>query len=169
MTTTRGCAPSCFPELPVEMAIVIGITAYGHCAGLTRWAAATAAPRISLASNQFRSGTHVVEDLLVHECSHAWLYVTRQAPQHDARPWYALVDRLSPAVLGHEIGAVHEPRRKSVRIPNPAYLAGGTAPKTIVRKVPVEVAVAHADVAAWPSAFRPASWDSGRPISCPTY
>src|SRR4051812_15414667 len=48
-----------YPELPEAVPIVIGITAYGHCIGLTRadW---SSRPRITIASNQFQEGTAVV-------------------------------------------------------------------------------------------------------------
>jgi hypothetical protein len=43
-----------FPELPEQLPIVIGITAYGHCLGLTR--GSKSGPRITLAFNLFATG-----------------------------------------------------------------------------------------------------------------
>ena len=87
-----------FPELPETLPIVIGITAYGRCLGLTR-AGWHHGPRITIASNQFqRPG--MVDDTMVHEMLHAWLYVTGHNVKHNSEPWYAAIRRLSPVVLG---------------------------------------------------------------------
>ena len=160
--------PALYPELPEQIPIVIGITAYGHCDGLTRggW---EHGPRISLFSSAFGDGTRYVDDLLTHEMLHAWLLVTGQHPKHDRPPWYEAIRRLSPAVLGLELDARRGAARKSVRVPNPAYEPGGDEPKTLVRKQPVTDAVQHSDVARWPQAFRPAGDDWGPPIDCPPY
>lgn len=108
-----------FPMLPEELPIVIGLTAYGHCLGLTRYPWEHGA-RITLAPLIFRRGRGMVDDVLVHEMLHAALAVDGRSPQHEGEDWYAEVRRLSPAVLGH--GLQGEPdRRKSVRIPNPNY------------------------------------------------
>jgi hypothetical protein len=108
----------------------------------------------------------VVEDTVIHEMGHAWLYLTGQETAHDSDAWYAMVRRLSPAVLGHELDARRGAARKSVRVPNPRFGEDGQ-PKTVVRKVPVNDAIAHADVARWP--VRPEAFDPGQPIDCPTY
>ncbi len=155
-----------FPELPDQVPIVIGITAYGHCIGLTRsgW---QHGPRITIASNQFKTGRHAVDDVLVHEMLHAWLAATEQDTDHDTESWYAAVRRLSPAVLGCELDVRRGSGRRSVRVPNPDAGEGG--PATVVRKVAVPGAVVHGDVARWPGPFRPDDHDPGPPIECPSY
>lgn len=162
-----------FPELPADPAIVIGITAYGHCIGLTRgdW---NAGPRITIASNTFKVGHRHVDDVMVHEMLHAWLTVTGRRTEHDSDDWYAMIRKLSPTVLGHDLDIRRGAQRKSVREPNPNHgqvRPDGTrdARKTIVRKVPIPGAVAHADIARWPYPFRPADYDQGRVIDCPSY
>jgi hypothetical protein len=156
-----------YPELPEQLPIVIGLTAYGHVIGLTRCQETT--PRISVFSPLFDAGYRQVDDLLTHEMLHAWLHVTGCDPKHDGAPWYAAVNRLSPAVLGRPVGARLGADRKSVRVPNPAYTKGGSEPKTVVRKVRVTEAVPHGAVARWPFGFRPDDYDWGTPIYCPTY
>lgn len=167
-----GRARRLYPELPAELPIVIGITAYGHCTALTRsgW---RYGPRITIASNLFARGRNRVEDTVIHEMLHAWLHVTDQDPQHDNPNWYQAVSRLSPQVLGHDLDVHHMPagrRRKSVRVPNPRHGEEGQ-PKTVVRKVPIRDPAGrlHARVAGWPHTFRPPGWDRGQPIDCPTY
>lgn len=155
------------PALPAELPIVIGITAYGHCLGLTRsdW---EDGPRITLASNLFAAGHRRVDDTLLHEMVHAALILAGRNPAHDAEPWYDTVRRLSPTVLGHDLEVRRGGDRKSVRVPNP--LAGEDGqPATVVRKVRVESSVSHGDVARWPYSFRPTDFDCGAPISCPSY
>ena len=157
-----------YPELPAQVPIVIGITAYGHCDGLTR-ACWKHGPRISLFSSAFSHGSRYVDDLLTHEMLHAWLAVTGREICHDSKDWYEAIRRLSPAVLGRELDVQRGAARKSVRIPNPEHEPGGSKPKTLVRKRPVPGAVPHADVARWPQAFRPEDYDWGYPIDCPAY
>ncbi|MPZ64542.1 MAG: hypothetical protein GEU83_03155 [Pseudonocardiaceae bacterium] len=156
-----------FAELPEQLPIVIGITAYGRCLGLTR-AGWEHGPRITLASNLFRAGRGHVDDTLLHEMLHAWLHETGQDTGHDSEAWYAAVRRLSPAVLGHELDARRGAGRRSVRVPNPNAGQEGQ-PATVVRKVAVTEMVQHSDVARWPSPFRPTDHDFGAPINCPTY
>jgi hypothetical protein len=125
--------------------------------------------RISLFSNQFWQGRRQVDDIMAHEMIHAWLMVRGEYPSHDGGPWYAAIRRLSPVILGADLDVKRGADRKSVRLPNPAYVEGNGQPKTIVRKVRVPGAVAHGDVARWPHAFRPADYDLGEPIPCPSY
>jgi hypothetical protein len=157
-----------YPELPGQVPIVIGITAYGHWDGLTRpgWAHG---PRISLSSAAFGRGHRYVDDLLAHEMLHAWLAITGHAVRHDSPDWYAAIARLSPAVLGRPVDARRGAGRRSVRVPNPDWRPGSATPKTLVRKRPVPDAVPHADVAAWPQSFRPDGYDWGGAIDCPPY
>nr|ABG29057.1 hypothetical protein [Rhodococcus aetherivorans I24] len=150
------------------MPIVIGITAYGGCVGLTRAGhPALDGPRITIASNLFAVGRRRVDDTMAHEMLHAWLITTGKPTEHDTDAWYRAVRELSPAVLGHALAVERGTDRKSVRVPNPNYAPGGDEPRTVVRKV--RVASQHAKVATWPSAFRPEGFDYGKPISCPTY
>lgn len=158
-----------YPELPGQLPIVIGITAYGHCDGLTRssW---RHGPRISLASAAFGRGRRWVDDVLTHEMLHVWLAIAGLEPGHGGAAWYQHVRRLSPAVLGHQVDARRGADRKSVRVPNPAWQPGSGLPKTVVRKQPVDGAVQHADVARWPGAFRPDGYyQQAAPIDCPSY
>jgi len=151
-----------FPKLPDTLPIVIGITAYGRCIGLTRphW---EQGPRITIASNMFAKGTGAVDDIMVHEMLHAWLSVTGRDVAHDSEAWYAAIRRLSPKVLGHKLDVRRGAERKSVRI----KLDDGTS---VVRKVAVpELAGQHAQVAGWPYLFRPADYVVGAPIACPSY
>lgn len=183
-----------FPELPEQLPIVIGITAYGACVGLTRYRADSRLPivigitagadgaeptyfrrdsapaRISIASNVFAHGRGAVSDVMVHEMLHIHLLQRGEDPAHDGEPWYAAVRRLSPAVLGRELDARRGGARRSVRIVNPRAGEPGQ-PRTLVRKVAVAEAVPHATVARWPDAFRVRS-RGGRPvvpIPCPAY
>lgn len=159
-----------FPgDLPGQIPIVIGITAYGHCEGLTRsgW---SHGPRISLSSSAFGRGRRYVDDIVVHEMLHVWLALSGLQAKHGSADWYEHVRRLSPAVLGHEVDARRGAARKSVRIANPDWEPGSDLPKTLVRKERVTGAVQHADVARWPHAFRPEGYYAcDAPIGCPTY
>ena len=155
------------PDLPAELPIVIGLTAYGHCIGLTRFAAE---PRISLFSPLFGKGLRQVDDVLVHEMLHASLMLDGVNPAHEGQQWHDAINRLSPAVLGHEINVKRGAARKSVRIPNPDWAPGGSEPKTIVRKTAVEDAITLTQVARWPGAFRPKDYYAGdQSLPCPTY
>jgi hypothetical protein len=157
-----------YPELPEQLPIVIGLTAYGACIGMTApswdWG-----PRISVFSPLFGHGRRQVDDLLTHEMLHAWLFVAGQETSHNTDAWYNAVERLSPAVIGRQLDLHRGADRKSVRVPNPAWEKGNGRPKTIVRKVRVESAVQHEQVARWPQSFRPADYDWGEPMICPTY
>jgi len=182
-----------FPELPEQMPIVIGITAYGACVGLTRYRAPSRLPivigitagvdgaeptvfrrdsipaRISVASNVFAHGRQEVEDVMVHEMLHVHLEQRGEDPGHDGEPWYAAVRRLSPVVLGRELDVRRGAARRSVRVPNPRAGEPGQ-PATLVRKVSVVEAVPHAQVARWPTPFRVRS-RGGKPvvpIPCPS-
>jgi hypothetical protein len=157
-----------YPGLPAELPIVIGITAYGHCLGLTRqtWGHG---PRITLFSPIFTAGQRMVDDVMTHEMLHVWLRLQGLESGHDSRAWYTAVRRLSPQVLGHDLAVRRGGDRRSIRVPNPAYEPGNGEPKTLVRKERVHSAIQHEQVAGWPQSFRPADYDWGEPIRCPTY
>jgi hypothetical protein len=163
-----------FPHLPEQMPITIGLTAYGHCLGLTRgnW---THGPRISLGSELFngsrriRGGTGWVDDVLVHEMLHANLHLSGQDSAHNSDDWYAAVQELSPAILGCTLDIKRGADRKSVRVPNPHYQPGAGYPKTMVRKVPAGLGWIHDMVATWPYSFRPKDYNFGEIIRCPAY
>jgi hypothetical protein len=157
-----------YPDLPARLPIVIGLTAYGHCLGLTQgsW---EHGPRISIFSPLFARGHRQVDDLLTHEMLHASLILAGENPKHQGDPWYGAVRRLSPAVLGHPLDARRGADRKSVRVPNQDWREDSSEPKTLVRKITVPDVVQHRDVAGWPQAFRPDAYDWGTPIACPTY
>jgi hypothetical protein len=156
------------PPLPV----IIGLTAFGRCIGLTRggW---LDAPRITLAPELFNGnhrtngGRRMVADTLVHEMIHAALIFRGEDPSHNARPWCRLITDLSPDVLGHEITARPVGTR---RVPNPDREADPAAPKTIVVRKADPGALAQAELATWPQAQRPGDYYAGdAPIAVPTY
>lgn len=154
-----------FPELPPELPMVIGLTAYGHCIGLTRsWPSGA---RISVAPKVFAEGARMVDDVLVHEMLHVSLMQTGLDHKHAGEPWYSEVRRLSPKVLGRELD-VTRPKRRSVRVPNPAY-GPSDGRRTLVRKVSDDSAGLHAAMARWPMPFRPARYYIGPAIAVATY
>lgn len=155
-----------FPALPDELPIVIGLTAYGHCLGLTRTPWEHGA-RITLAPLLFRQGRRMVDDVLVHEMVHVDLVMGRQDPRHESDAWYAAVRRLSPVVLGHPLEGEPD-ARKSVRIPNPNY-GEQDQRRTVVRKIVVPGAFSHGEISRWPTPFRPADYDFGDPLPVATY
>jgi SprT-like family len=157
-----------YVDLPEQLPIVIGLTAYGRCIGLTR-PAWEHGPRISVSSSLFARGRLLVDDTLIHEMLHAALMLAGLNTSHAGDDWYAAVRQLSPAVLGQTLDVRRGADRRSVRVPNPAYTPGNGKPATIVRKRSVEDAVSHADVARWPGSFRPKDHDWGAPMQCPTY
>ena len=160
------------PPLP----IVVGLTAYGHCIGLTRHRGTCSwldSPRISLApevfrgSGRMRGGPRQVSDVLLHEMLHAALMLRGEDPSHNAPPWCAMITALSPGVLGMEITARPVGTH---RMPNPDRESDPDAPKTIVRRMPEPGALAQRDLARWPHSLRPGGWyGSDRPIHVPTY
>lgn len=158
-----------FPGLPAQLPIVLGLTAYGRCVGLTR-AEWVHGPRISVFSPAFGEGRKYVDDILVHEMLHCHLYLGGREIAHDSDDWYEEVRRLSPAVLGCDLDVRRGPRRRSVRLPNPEWYPGSGLDKTIVRKQPVQAELTHADVARWPHPFREAGYyRDDAPMYCPTY
>ena len=154
------------PPLP----IVIGLTAYGHCIGLTR---SGAAPRITLASEIFNGsgretgGTLAVADVVLHEMVHAVLLLRGEESAHNAAPWSRVLTELSPDVLGREVTA--RPVGTS-RVPNPARETDPAAPKTIVVRQAAEGAMTQAELARWPQSMRPDGYyAAGKRIPVPTY
>ena len=149
-----------FPELPPQLPIVIGITAYGHCSGLTRcdW---QHGPRITIASNEFRQ-CRKVDDVMAHEMLHAALALAGKDTAHNSDDWYSAITRLSPAVLHRTIEVRRGADRKSVRVKRDDG-------SSVVRKVANPDAVPHRLVAGWPMSFRPHGYDYGPSIDCPTY
>jgi hypothetical protein len=163
------------------MPIVIGMSAYGHCIGMTMPASWLKSPRISLTPEIFngsadrpdgsrgriRGGQRQVADVLVHEMVHAALFLRGENPAHNEAPWCKLITELSPDVLGTDITA--RPVRPR-RVPNPARETDPSAPKTIVRRMPDAGALAQIDLARWPHSLRPAGfYDGGKPLWVPTY
>ena len=159
-----------FPGLPEQLPMVIGLTAYGGCIGLTRGSEpALESMRISIASPAFKDGADVVSDVVLHEMLHCWLIATGRQSKHDSDDWYNACMKLAPQVLGHEV-ELQRKRRKSVRVPNPIWEPGSDLPKTVVRKKPVEgLKYTHAQVVHFPHAFRDNGYSGGRVIDVPTY
>ncbi len=155
------------PPLP----IVIGLTAFGRCIGLTRsglgW---LQSPRISLAPGIFNGGrgsTLMVSDVLLHEMGHSALLLRGEDAGHNAPPWCRLIAELSPDVLGRAITAAPVGTR---RIPNPARETDPAAPKTIVVRRAEPGALTRAELATWPHPLRPEGYyEGGDPIPVPTY
>lgn len=163
------------------MPIIIGLTAFGGCIGLTRSAAWLEAPRITLAPEIFRGsldgpdgspgrvrgGPRQVSDVLLHELIHAALMFRGEDSSHNAPPWCCLITELSPVVLGREISA--RPVRTK-RIPNPARDTDPDAPKTIVKRLPDDGCLPQLALARWPHSLRPPGWyDDDRPIHVLAY
>ena len=97
------------PRLP----LVVGLTAYGKCIGLTRY---REVPRITVASGVF-SSTRMVDDVLVHETLHASLILAGANPDHDSADWCRSIVTLSPAIAGESVLAVPD---KVIKVPNGA-------------------------------------------------
>jgi hypothetical protein len=148
------------PPLP----ILIGLTAFGRCIGLTRggW---LAAPRITLAPELFNGnhrtpgGTLMVSDVLVHEMVHAALMLRGENPGHNGAPWCRLITELSPGVLGREVSAATVGTR---RVPNPDRESDPAAPKTKVVRQAQPGALARTDLATWPHSLRDSRLLPGR-------
>ena len=104
------------PPLP----IVIGLTAYGRCIGLTR--VHVIPPRITLASELFngslrtQGGPLMVSDTLIHEMLHAFLMLRGENFDHNQAPWCRMITELSPELAGGEILAAPV---GTMRVPNP--------------------------------------------------
>lgn len=111
---------------PVPM--VIGMTPYGRCIGLTRasgpWTGRT--PRITIASNLFEIGSAAVSDVVLHEMIHVKLQLAGEDSSHNSVGWCGELERLSPAVLGYPVQAAPVlPRRvdgKVARAPLDGHL-----------------------------------------------
>jgi hypothetical protein len=154
------------PPLP----IVIGITAYGGCIGLTRY---HATPRITLASELF-NGSHrqpggplAVSDTLIHEMLHAYLLLRGENTEHNAPPWCRMITELTPALTGREINA--EPVR-TMRVPNPGRDTDPEAPKTMVVRRPEPGCLTQKQLGRWPHSIRAESdYDGQEPIPVDTY
>ena len=156
------------PPLPV----IVGLTAYGRCIGLTRggWLAApriTLAPEVFTGNHRSPGGTLMVADVLLHEMVHAALMLRGEDPAHNAGPWCAMIEDLSPAVLGHAVDARPV---KPHRVPNPARETDPAAPKTIVVRRAEDGALTQDQLATWPGSVRPGGYyAAGRPLAVPTY
>jgi hypothetical protein len=165
------------------MPVVIAMTPYGHCIGLTgapRW---LESPRVTLAPEIFtgsrdkydgagrwvrgrlRGGPRQVSDVLTHELIHAALILRGEDSQHNGDPWCKLITELSRDVLGLDITA--RPVRPR-RVPNPARETDPEAPKTIVKRIPHPGALDQMQLARWPYCLRPPGWyDDDMPIYVP--
>lgn len=157
------------PPIP----LIIGLTAFGRCIGLTRDSGWLDSPRITLAPELFNGnhrtagGPKMVSDTLVHEMVHAALMLRGEDPDHNSEPWCRLITELSPAVLGSEITA--RPVRPR-RIPNPDRADNEGAAKTVVVRKPEAGAMSQAELARWPQCCRPSDYYlGGKPIPVPTY
>lgn len=155
------------------MPVIIGLTAFGRCIGVTRGAGWLDSPRITLAPELFNGnhrtpgGPPMVSDVLIHEMVHAALMLRGEDPQHNSAPWCRVITELSPALLGCEITARPVVPR---RVPNPDRAEDQDAPKTVVVRKSEPGAMPQADLAAWPHSQRPGGYYlAGRPIPVPTY
>lgn len=166
------------------MPIIIAMTPYGGCIGLTGAVWWLTSPRITLAPEVFtgsrdkfnpctgrttpgrlHGGPRQVSDVLLHEMIHAALILRGENPEHNQAPWCRMITELSPAVLGTEITA--RPVRTR-RIPNPARETDPDAPKTIVRRLADPDALPQISLATWPYSLRPANWyTADKPIRVP--
>ncbi|MGO9079033.1 MAG: SprT-like domain-containing protein [Streptosporangiaceae bacterium] len=155
------------------MPLIIAMTPYGHCIGMTMSASWLASPRITLApeifngSRRLRGGPRQVADVLAHEMVHAALMLRGENADHNEPPWCAMITELSPDLTGRSILA--RPVRTR-RVPNPAREADPAAPKSIVRRMPDPGALSQLDLARWPHSLRPADWyETDRSIHAPAY
>lgn len=137
------------------MPIVIGITAFGHCIGLTR---GHSTPRISLASELFNGsdrqpgGPLSVADTLIHEMLHAFLMLRGKEPGHNFGPWCRMIAELTPDLAGVELKA--EPVG-TMRVPNPERDTDPGAPKTKVIRQAKPGCLTQGQLARWPHSIRP--------------
>lgn len=156
------------------MPVIIGLTAYGRCLGLTRgmedW---LAEPRITLAPELFNGnhrtpgGARTVADVIVHELVHVALMLRGEDPRHNFAPWCQMITDLSPAVLGSTIDARPVVPR---RVPNPDRETNPKAPKTIVVRRAEPGTMSQAELATWPQCRRPVGYyDGDKLIPVPTY
>jgi hypothetical protein len=122
------------PPVPV----VIGLTAFGRCLGLTRphGAWGQELPRISLQSGLFAKGTLAVSDVVLHEMVHAKLMLAGVDPSHNAKPWCAEVERLSPLVLGQTVHARPVHPRRDVDGVNRRFALEGHLPRKVLARWP---------------------------------
>jgi hypothetical protein len=159
-------------RVPEQVPIVIGITAYGHCGGLTRgtW---DYGPRITIESRQFSRGATWVSHIILHEMVHVALRFAGLDPDHKGEPWYSEVRQLSLALFKTDLSQVivRGADRKSVRVPNPDWTGPGCGvPRTVVRKQRVADSFTHGDIARWPHSFaEPSVYEGEPPIPCPSY
>lgn len=137
--------------------IVIGLTAYGRCLGLTRPDGVEDGPRITLASTLFKRGALAVADTIVHEMTHVRLILTGENSAHNAWPWCREITRMSPLLLGHAISAA--PVTTKRRVPG--------APTK--RCVPKPGFLPRGDLARWPHSCRTGLEDPGPVFSMATY
>jgi hypothetical protein len=140
------------PPVPV----VIGLTAYGKCLGLTRhcgeWSESL--PRITLWSALFAAGTGAVSDVILHEMVHVRLMLTGEDPRHNGKPWCAEIVRLSPLVLGQTVQAKPVlPRRVN----------------GVNRRIPLDGHLERMQLASWPYSLRPAGGRGGRVLKVSSY
>ena len=154
------------PPLP----IVIGITAYGRCIGLTR---GHSTPRITLASEVFNGsrrqngGPLSVSDVLIHEMLHAVLMLRGENSDHNAAPWCRMISELTPALAGREVLAAPV---GTVRVPHPDRETDPDAPRTKVVRQPKPGYLTQMELATWPHSIRPAGYyDGQRSIPVDTY
>lgn len=158
-----------FPELPASMPIVIGITAYGKCVGLSRLHSSTLErQRITIASRAFKRGLGYVSDIMLHEMMHCALELRGLNTDHATQDWYDECERLAPYALGREVSLTRK-QRKSIRVPNPKWKPGADVPKTLVKKKTLDVEFLHADIARFPQGIRPSGHDFGEVIHVDSY
>jgi hypothetical protein len=140
------------PPVPV----VIGLTAYGRCLGLTRghgeWAREL--PRISLQSGHFEGGTRGVSDTILHEMVHVRLILAGLDPSHNAKPWCAEIERLSPLVLGRAVKA---------RPVHPRWVNGSK------QRLPLDGHLTRMELATWPDMLREPSTETGQVLAVSSY
>ena len=155
------------PPLP----IVIGLTAYGRCIGLTR--VHVIPPRITLASELFngslrtQGGPLMVSDTLIHEMLHAFLMLRGENFDHNQAPWCRMITELSPELAGREILAAPV---GTVRVPNPGRETNPKAPKTKVARRHLPGYLSQGELARWPHSIRPVGYyRDQKPIPVDTY
>jgi SprT-like family len=145
--------------------IVVGLSAYGGCLGLTRLAGEWGdAPRITIATQYLKRGRNETSDILLHEMIHALLSQQGENVRHNGAPWCREIMRITPLLdLPPILAAPIVPSRVPSR-------AGGLIGR---QAKPVRVAkpshLSRQDLAHWPHSLRSRTASSSPPLRVSMY
>lgn len=139
------------PPLP----IVFGLSAYGHCLGVTRFEGEWGPlPRITLSTSYGPLGQNVASDLLLHEMIHARLILAGEDTRHNADPWCREIMRITPLLRLPAIRAARVRTRRVNKVPQQRELPGH---------------LSRAQLARWPHSIRPSDYPPGERVLITTY